>query len=54
MSSGRTPMVMGSHHIEEEQQPAAPAIPVNLSFFKNPKSAVQHASVLTLFQLSSL
>ena len=29
--SNRTPSAVGSHNIEEEEQPAAPAIPVSLS-----------------------
>jgi hypothetical protein len=38
MSSDRTPSATGSHNIEEEEQPAAPAIPVSL-VYKNLESA---------------
>jgi hypothetical protein len=37
-SSDQTPSAAGSHHVEEEVQPAAPAIPVSL-VYKNLESA---------------
>jgi hypothetical protein len=32
-SSDQTPSTVGSHHVEEEEQPAAPAIPVLADLF---------------------
>jgi hypothetical protein len=38
-SSDHSPSAAGSHNVDEEEQPAAPAIPVSFTF-KNIKSVV--------------
>ncbi len=51
MSSERTPSAVGSHNIEEAEQPAAPAIPVSFLLTQGFRSAISiwHLILFELF-----